>query len=332
MMELAEREGFMKVLVTGANGFTGSHLVKALCDRGDQVVAYVRPSSNRSRLQGLPITYAEGDITDIQALTQAMQDANVVFHTAAYVELGLVDAAKMEQANVEGTAAVLAAMQSAGVNKLLYCSTIGIFGDTQGRVIDETFQREQRSFSSAYDSTKYAAQQLVDQAVATGLEAVSVMPSGIFGADDPHFLPVLSAFKQGKLKVWAGGDRVTGIVHVDDLVTGMLLAIAQGKPGDYYILSAGDLTTRQMFEIFSRETGIPAPKEAPKLLVRLVASVLDVIGRVSGWQPPIDRERAHYIYDRCVRVSGVKAMRELGWQPRSPEQTLVDLVKQVTVG
>jgi dihydroflavonol-4-reductase len=322
----------MKVLVTGANGFTGSHLVKALCDRGDRVIAYVRPESDRSRLQGLPIEYADGDITDTAALTRAMQDVAIVFHIAAYVELGLVNAVKMERANVQGTAAVLAAMRSAGVAKLLYCSTIGIFGDTQGRVIDETFQREQQSFSSAYDSTKYKAQQLVDQAVREGLQAVSVMPSGIFGADDPHFLPVLQAFKQGKLKVWAGGDRVTGIVQVDDLVTGMLLAIEQGQAGSYYILSAGDLTTRQMFEIFSRETGVPAPKEAPKAIVRVVANILDMIGRVTGWQPPIDRERAHYVYDRCVRVSGAKAMRELGWRPRSPEQTLVELVKQVTIG
>ncbi|MEP0916286.1 NAD-dependent epimerase/dehydratase family protein [Leptolyngbya sp. DQ-M1] len=315
----------MKALVTGANGFTGSHLVKALLHRGDSVIGFVRRSSNLSRLSGCEIQYAYGDITDRAALSEAMQNVDVVFHTAAYVELGIVDAAEMERVNVEGTRAVLEAAKAVNLPKLIYCSTIGIFGDTQGKVIDETFQRTQKDFSSAYDRTKYQAQQLVDQT--QELSIVSVLPSGIFGSDDPHFKPVLNAFLNGRLKVWAGGGRVTGIVHVDDLAEAMILAVDRGKSGDYYIISAGDLTTREMFEIFSQETGIPVPREAPELIVRLVASVLDPIGRVARWQPPIDNERVHYVYDRCVRVDGSKARRELGWNPRSPEATLKSLVK-----
>jgi dihydroflavonol-4-reductase len=319
----------MKALITGANGFTGSHLVKALLDRGIQVAAYVRESSDLTRLNGLMIDFHYGDITDTAKLTQAMQGVDVIYHIAAYVELGLVDAAKMERANVQGTQAVLRAMQAANVPKMLYCSTIGVFGDTQGQTIDETFQRRQQGFSSAYDRTKYDAQQLINNAVENGSHIVSVMPSGIFGADDPHFGPVVKTFKKGRLKVWAGGDRVTGIVHVDDLVEGMILAIEQAKSGEYFILSAGDMTTREMFNIFSQATGVSAPIEAPKLLVRIVASILDVIGRATGWQPPIDRERAHYVYDRCVRVSGGKAMRELGWNPRSAEATLREIARSV---
>jgi dihydroflavonol-4-reductase len=319
----------MKALITGANGFTGSHLVKALLDRGIQVVAYVRESSDLTRLSGLMIDYHYGDITDTQKLSQSMQGMDVIYHIAAYVELGLVDAVKMERANVRGTRAVIAAMQAANVPKMLYCSTIGVFGDTQGQTIDETFQRTQQGFSSAYDRTKYDAQQLINNAVANGSHIVSVMPSGIFGADDPHFGPVVKTFKKGRLKVWAGGDRVTGIVHVDDLVEGMILAIEQAKSGEYFILSAGDMTTREMFNIFSQATGVSAPIEAPKMIVRIVANILDVIGRMTGWQPPIDRERAHYVYDRCVRVSGGKAMRELGWSPRSAEVTLQEIARSV---
>ncbi|MBF2001274.1 MAG: NAD-dependent epimerase/dehydratase family protein [Synechococcales cyanobacterium C42_A2020_086] len=316
----------MKAMVTGANGFTGSHLVKALEQRGDTVVGLVRRSSDLSRLAGCNLQLVYGDIADRAALQAAMTGVDVVFHTAAYVELGLVNAAQMQRINVEGTRAVLETAKATGVSKLIYCSTIGIYGDTQGRVIDETFQRQQSNFSSAYDSTKYEAQQLVDQAAAAGLPVVSVMPSGIFGADDPHFGPVVKAFLQGKLKVWAGGDRITGIVHVDDLVDAMLLAAAKAPPGSHYILSTGDLSTREMFAFLSRETGIPEPWEAPEPLVRLVGNLLDPIGRLFSWQPPISRERVHYIYDRCVRVDGSKARRELGWQPRSVEQTLRDLL------
>ncbi|MCU0565278.1 MAG: NAD-dependent epimerase/dehydratase family protein [Oculatellaceae cyanobacterium Prado106] len=318
----------MKALVTGANGFTGSHLVKALEQRGDSVVAWIRPSSDRTRLATCQAELALGDITDRPALTAAMSGVDVVFHTAAYVELGIVDAAMMERVNVEGTRTVLAAAKAAGVKKLVYCSTIGVYGDTQGRVIDETFVREQRDFSSAYDSTKYRAQQLVDQAIQSGLSVVSVMPSGIFGADDPHFGPVMDSFLKGKLKVWAGGDRITGIVHVDDLVSAMLLAADKAPAGAHYIISTGDMSTRDMFDFLSQETGIPAPQEVPEPVVRFVGTLLDPLGRLFSWQPPISRERVHYIYDRCVRVDGSKAKRELGWQPRSVEQTLRDSLKR----
>lgn len=318
----------MKALVTGANGFTGSHLVKALQKRGDAVVGLVRKSSNLNRLADCPINLIYGDITDRAALTQAMGGVDVVFHTAAYVELGLVNAVEMQRVNVEGTRAVLDVAQSAGISKLVYCSTIGIFGDTQGKIIDETFKRTQKDFSSAYDRTKYEAQQLVDQAAAKGFPVTSVLPSGIFGLDDPHFMPVLNTFLKGRLKIWAGGQRITGIVHVDDLAEAMLLAADQGQPGGYYILSAGDLSTRKMFEIFSQETGIAAPINAPESLVRVVGALLDIVGRTLSWQPPIDRERVHYLYDRCVRVDASKARQELGWNPRSVEDTLKELVQQ----
>jgi nucleoside-diphosphate-sugar epimerase len=318
----------MKALVTGASGFTGSHLVKALKERGNEVVCLVRRSSDLSRLANQQVEWVYGDITDRAALKQAMNGVDTVFHIAAYVELGIVDAAKMSQINVEGTRAVLETAQASGVSKVVYCSTIGVFGDTQGRVINETFQREQKDFSSAYDVTKYEAQKLVDEFAAKGLPVVSILPSGIFGADDPHFGPVVKQFLKGGLKLWAGGKRITGIVHVDDLAIALLLAAERGKPGDWYIISAGDMTTREMFEILSRESGVPAPKETPEFIVRLAGNLLDPIGRLFSWQPPLSRERVHYVYDRCVRVDASKARQELGWQPRSVEATLRELVQR----
>lgn len=301
--------------------------MRLLEQRGDKVVGLVRKTSDLSRLAGCKAELVYGDITDRDALKTAMASVDVVFHTAAYVELGLVDEAQMEQVNVEGTRAVLETARAAGVSKMVYCSTIGVFGDTQGRAIDETFQREQKGFSSAYDRTKYEAQALVDQAAAEGFWVVSVLPSGIFGADDPHFGPVLKQFLKGGLKLWAGGDRITGIVHVDDLATAMILAVEKGKPGEYYIISAGEMTTREMFELLSQETGIRVPGEAPQFLVRLLGNILDPIGRLLSWQPPLSRERVHYVYDRCVRVKADKACRELGWEPRSAESVIRELAK-----
>lgn len=316
----------MKALVTGANGFTGSHLVKVLANNGDRVVGLVRKSSNTDRLANCDVELVYGDITDSAALQQAIAGVDVVFHTAAYVELGIVNEKEMERVNVAGTRAVLEVAKACSVSKIVYCSTIGIFGDTQGQTINEGFERTQQGFSSAYDRTKYLAQEVVDSFASQGLPVVSVLPSGIFGADDPHFRPILQQFIKRRLKLWAGGSRVTGIVHVDDLATAMILAAEKGINGDKYIISAGDLTTKEMFATMASFTGIPAPREAPKLLVRLAGNLLDPLGRLFKFQPPLSRERVHYIYDRCVRVDATKARTQLDWKPRSVTETLKELV------
>ena len=318
----------MKVLVTGANGFTGSHLVGELEQRGYKVVGLVRPSSDLSRLENCNLALVKGDLCDRAILEKAMSGVDWVFHTAAYVELGLVNAEAMSRVNIEGTQAVMEAAQAMGVSKVVYCSTIGVLGDTQGRVVDETFVREQEGFSSAYDWTKYEAQVIVDQMAQQGLPVVSVLPSGILGADDPHFGQIVKLFKQGKLKFWPGRDRVTGVVHVDDLVTAMIQAAQIGQVGEHYIISAGELSIGEMFDYLSQKTGVSPPKEAPQWLIRMLGNVLSPIGHLLNWQPPLSRERIHYIYDRCVRVDATKAKTQLNWQPRSVETILSELINQ----
>ena len=320
----------MKALVTGANGFTGSHLVKLLVSQGHQVNGLVRRTSDLSRLAGTDLELVYGDITDSNALKTAMTGVDWVFHIAACVDLGIVDAARMERVNVEGTCTVLQAIQAqSNPPKLVYCSTIGIYGDTAGQVIDETYQRTQKGFSSAYDETKFKAQQLVNQHVADGFPAVSVMPGGIFGADDPHFGPVIKVFLKGKLPLWPGCDRITGIVHVDDLVHAMVLAAEKAPSGEHFIISAGELSIGEMFKILGNAAGVKAPADAPKPLVRLIGGILDPIGKLFSWNAPLNNELVHYIYDRCVRISGEKAMRDLGWQPRSVPEILIGIAKEL---
>ena len=319
----------MKALVTGANGFTGSHLVKALQQRGDSVVGLVRETSDLTRLKDTEIQLVTGEITDRKALRQAMKDVDTVFHTAAFVELGLVDATKMERVNVEGTQAVLEIAKEMEISKMVYCSTIGIYVDTKGEVIDETFERTQEDFSSAYDSTKYEAQQLVDNYAVIGFPVVSVMPSGIFGVDDPHYTPAFKLFLEGKLKVWAGSERITGIVHVDDLVDAMILAAEKGERGEHYIISAGEIPFGQIFEIMGEQTGISKPMELPQSVIRMAGNIIDPIGKLLSWNPPISKERVHYLYDRCVRVDATKAREKLGWKPRSVPQVLQEITTEL---
>lgn len=107
----------------------------------------------------------------------------------------------------------------------------------------------------------------------------------------------------------------------------MILAAEKAPAGSHYIISAGELTTREMFQFLSQISGIPVPAEAPEPLVRLLGNLLDPIGRILHWQPPLSRERVHYLYDRCVRVTAAKARRELNWQPRSVEATLKEVLQ-----
>ncbi len=223
----------MKALVTGANGFSGSHLARALVAQGHDVVGLVRSTSNCKRLQQLPLSISYGDICDVDALSQAMDGVDAIFHLAAMVDLGVVNETEMERVNVEGTRTVIeAAIAQPTPPKLVYCSTIGVLGDTAGTVVDETFVRQQKEFSSAYDRTKYEAQSLVDAAADRGLWVASALPSGIFGADDPHFGPVLNLFLSGRLKLWPGGDRITGIVHVEDLADVFIRIVEKGGSGE----------------------------------------------------------------------------------------------------
>lgn len=319
----------MKAFVTGITGFTGSHLARRLVAEGATVVGFARPTSNLQRLDGLDVEIVRGDLSDRALLEGAMAGVDAVFHTAAYVELGVVDARAMERTNVGGTRAVLAAAQAAGVGKVVYCSTIGVFGDTGGRAVDETFVRQQEGFSSAYDRTKFHAQQIADEFAARGLWVASVLPVGILGPDDPHFGKIARLFLAGKLRVWAGGDRPTGIVHVDDLVEAMLRVLDRGRARERYIISAGELTTREMFAAIGAERGLEPPVEMPRWLVRLLGNLLDPVGRVTGWQPPLSRERVHYLYDRCVRVDASKARRELEWEPRSAQDLLRELAAEL---
>ncbi len=320
----------MTTLVTGANGFSGSHVVRALLRRGHAVRGLVRPTSDLRRLNGLDFPLVKGDITDRHVLGQACEGVETVIHTAAYVELGIVDAAEMDRVNVEGTRAILDAAVAAGVSRFVHCSTIGVLGDTSGEIVDETFRRVQRGYSSAYDRTKHQAQELVDAYGERGLGVVSVLPSGILGPSDPHFGPVVRRFLSGRLKLWAGGARVTGIVHVEDVAGALVLAAEMGAPGERYIASSGEMTTREMFALLGATAGIPPPKEMPEALVRAIGFCLTPIGKVFSWNPPLSRERVHYLYDRCVRVDATKARRDLRWTPLAPEETVRSLIPTTT--
>ncbi len=318
----------MTTLVTGANGFTGAHVVRALLRRGRSVRGLVRATSDRTRLDGMSVPLAHADLTDRDSVQAALSRVETVIHTAAAVGLGVVNVRDMERTNVDGTRTLLEAAVAAGVRRFVHCSTIGVLGHTGDAVVDETFVRTQIGYASAYDRTKLQAQELVTWygRETPGFEVVSVLPSGILGRGDPHFGPVIERFLAGRLRYWVASNRITGIVHVDDAAEALVLAAEKGRPGERYIVSAGELTTGEMFSILSAETGLRQPRELPAPLVRVVGACLGPVGRVFRFNPPLSSERVHYLYDRCVRVDATKARHELGWVPLTPEETVRRLI------
>ncbi len=312
--------------VTGANGFTGSNVVKNLVTRGHKVKGLVRQKSELTRLSGIPVELIRADIADEATLTTAFQSVDTVIHTAAMVELGITDGRVMERVNVEGTRSVVSAAKSAGVRRLIHCSTIGVLGDTHGTIANEATVRSSAPFASAYDRSKFQAEELALGANGGGLEVVSVLPSGIMGPGDPHFGTLIRLYQKGRLPFWPALDRLTGIVHVEDIAELLVLAGLHGSPGDRYIGSAGETTPRKIFEILGAILGRAPPRELPESAARTAAAVLDPIGRATGWNPPLSRERIHYLYDRCVRVKADKARTDLGWRPQAPEQVIAQLL------
>ncbi|NEO28771.1 MAG: epimerase, partial [Kamptonema sp. SIO4C4] len=144
----------------------------------------------------------------------------------------------------------------------------------------------------------------------------------------PHFAPVIRLYLQKKLPLWLGSDRMMGIVHVDDLVEGMLLAAEKSPPGEHYILSAPELPVQEMFALLDEKTGLGKPKEVPKVLVYGLTGLLEPIGHLLSWNPPISLERLHYVYERCVRIQAQKAQDKLGWQPRLPQVILEEFLAE----
>src|SRR5437773_740497 len=183
----------MRAFVTGGTGFVGGHVARKLHERGDDVVALVRTPSKATQLRELGCEIVEGDLSDEDVSRKAGGGCDRVFHIAAMYEVGIQPSrhAAMYAANVKGTERVLDAPVEAGVGKIVYISTVGVFGDTKGRIVDETYDREPTGFMSYYEETKYFAHELAKDRIKKGAPIVIVQPGGIYGPGDPSILGIM---------------------------------------------------------------------------------------------------------------------------------------------
>lgn len=313
----------MRYFVTGATGFIGGRLVRELRAAGHQVVALVRSPARATELASLGVTLAQGDITDAASLRAPMRGADGVFHVAAWYGFGARAGREAEASNVDGTRHVLEAMRDLGIAKGVYTSTLAVFSDTRGRVVDETYRFAGRHLTR-YDATKARAHYDVAlPMMRAGLPLVIVQPGLVYGPGDASLVhDTWVAYLRRRLPVVPAGTAYCW-AHVDDIAHAHVLAMERGRAGESYIVAGPCHTLVEALAIAQRITGVPAPRiHPPRAVLRALAS----LAGVAEWVQPLPPT---YTRDGLISTAGVtyladnaKARRELGYAPRPLEDGL----------
>ncbi|HEY8497929.1 MAG TPA: NAD-dependent epimerase/dehydratase family protein [Limnochordales bacterium] len=317
----------MRVLVTGATGFVGRFLVRALVAQGYDVTALVRASSPRERLQGLPVRLVVADLTQPRCLEGVMEGIDWVFHVAGDLSWWRGHRARQWAVNVEGTRRVVAEALRAGVKRLVYTSSVAAVGFPEdGRVADEDFPFNGHRLGLQYAISKWEAEQRVLEGVARGLDAVIVNPATILGDDAPRPGSLVDLAARGRLPVWVEGG--TNFCDIDDVVAGHLAAAERGRTGQRYILGGHNVSFRDLIGALCRAAGVRPPRRrAPAAAVRLAAWVLEGVGAVMRREPLLTRDLARLAGKEIYYSSG-RAVRELGYAITPLDQTVEKAVRR----
>jgi dihydroflavonol-4-reductase len=309
----------VKVFVTGGTGFIGGHVVRKLRERGDDVVALVRSPEKAGALSRLGVELIEGDLTSVDAIRQGAEGADAVIHGAAIYKVGIPKSQRdeMYETNVRGTERVLDAAMQAAVPKILYVSTVNVFGNTGGDTVDESYQRPEDGYLSYYDETKYEAHQVALDRIAKGAPVVIVQPGGVYGPEDHSEIGnLIDQFRSGKLPLVPFPDLGFNLVHVEDVADGCLLALDRGEVGESYVLGGEISTMKGMLEKVAAIEGKKPPKRTlPTGLIKAIAPAGPVVGKLMGL-PPNVRELISASENVTYWAKDDKARLALGYMPR----------------
>lgn len=315
----------MKVFVTGGTGFIGGEVVRQLRERGDDVVCLARNPEKAAKVSALGCQIVSGDLGDAEAIRKGMDGCDAVVHAAAMYEVGIPAKQRpaMWEANVAGTETVLKAARDAKVAKVVYVSTVGAFGNTHRKVVDETYGHPGKEFTSYYEETKLEGHRVAKRMIEDGLPGVIVQPGGVYGpGDTSQVADLLQEFFAGKLVLMPFPEFGICLTHVEDIAGGILLAIDKGRAGETYVLSGPVTTMREAIETVAAATGRKAPKRAmPVGLMKAMTPIGPLVGKLLG-QPPNLRELITSADGVTFWASHEKASRELGYAPRGMEEGL----------
>lgn len=316
----------MKVFVTGGTGFIGGEVVRQLRARGDQVVCLVRTPEKGRGVAGLGCELVSGDLGDDAALRSGMEGCDAVVHAAAMYEVGIPvkQHPQMWEANVAGTERAMEAALAAGVPRIVYVSTVGVFGNTHREVVDESYEHPGKEFTSYYEQTKLEAHKIVKRMIdERDLPAIIVQPGGVYGpGDTSQVADLLEQFFAGRLPLMPFPELGICLTHVEDIAGGILLALDKGAIGETYVISGPATTMREAIETVAAASGRKAPKRAmPVPLLKAMIPLGPLVGKVMG-QPPNLRELISSADGVTFWASYEKAGRDLGYSPRGLEEGL----------
>jgi dihydroflavonol-4-reductase len=308
------------VLVTGASGFLGWHVAKLLAERGHTVRALCRPAS---QIRELRVERFIGDLRDRDSVVRAVSGCGIVFHVAADYRLWSKQPSDLYHSNVDGTRNVLESATLAGVERVVYTSTVGCIGMPKDKPGDENTPVSISDMSGHYKRSKWLAEQLVLEKAGTGFPVVIVNPTAPVGDHDWRPTPtgkIILDFLRDRLPAYV--DTGLNLVDARDVAEGHLLAAEKGKPGERYILGAENLTLKQILERVAAIAGKKAPNVQIPYAVAYVTGVLTTAwANVTGHEPVAPLEGVKMARKKMF-VTHAKAERELGFSPRPVDQAL----------
>jgi len=310
----------MRVFVTGGAGFIGLAVVRRLVERGDRVTAVVRDPDRATALTDLGVETRAGDLTRTAAIVDAMRGTDAAIHIAGMYRIGIPASMRpaMLDANVGATHRIIDATATAGVERLVYVSTVNTLGNTGGRIVDERHRRDLADgFLSYYDETKYLAHRAVRERMDAGLPGVIVMPGVTYGPRDHSGTgEQIRGAHDGTLGYLVLGDVGISAVFVEDVAAGIIGAIDRGRIGESYVLGGENLRLRDAMQVAARIGGHGMPRlEVPTALLRIGSKVPAVLARAAGLPDDLG-EVLRASLGVTHWASSAKAATELGYRPR----------------
>lgn len=315
-------------LVTGATGFVGSAVARVLLGSGHCVRVLVRPGADRRNLADLPVETTSGALEDAASLQKAAAGCRYLFHVAADYRLWVPDPAAMFRANVEGTRELMNAALAAGVERVVYTSSVATLGLIPGGAADEETPSRFEDMIGPYKRSKYRAEEVVRALVGErALPAVIVNPSTPVGPRDLKPTPT------GRLILEAARGRMPGfvdtglnIVHVDDVAAGHLAAAETGRIGERYILGGENMSLAEILAEVAAAVGRRPPQlRVPHSVALMAAAGAELAARITGREPFSTRDGVR-MAKKKMYFSSAKAMRELAYRPRPAREALADAV------
>lgn len=317
-------------LVSGATGFVGSAVVRALLLQGANVRVLARPGSDRRNLSGLAVTVHEGDLLRPESLAPALEGCDGLFHVAADYRLWTLDPQSMFKANVEGTRAILQAAHSAGVRRAVYTSSVAVLGiDPAAKSNDEETPVSYGDMIGVYKQSKFLAEQACHDVIAeTGLDCVIVNPSTPIGPRDIKPTPTGRLIVEAALgRMPAYVDTGLNVAHVDDVAAGHLLAFERGQAGRRYILGGDNMTLREILCTVAEVAGSRPPfVKIPRAPIYPLAWGAELWCRLTGKGEPFATIDGLRMSKKKMYFSSARAVNELGYRHRPGREALVDAV------